>query len=453
MGLKFQNVKGTRDFYPEEMTARNWLVQTWRSVSHRNGFEEYDGPTFEYLDLYTAKSGEAIISELFHFEDRAGRKLALRPEMTPTLARMVAARAGALPRPIRWFCVPNFFRGERPQRGRLREFLQWNVDIIGTDEQAGEAADAECIFVALDFLREVGLTPDHVQMKISSRVLLARILEALAIEPPQHQAVYAALDKRDKLPEPAFMEGLEKLGLSPPQRQQLYHLGDAKGPAGFAVVESILGTSAGPDHPLSRLKKTFSILQAMGVADYCVFDPGVVRGLAYYTGVVFEAYGKGTLQRAICGGGRYDQLLQAVGGPELSGVGFGMGDVIVLDVLQELGLLNHPQPPAGFFVADDGELDAAALLGIVAAVRQGLREPCHYSLKRVSLKKQLQQAVACHARFVIILGDRIALKDLRSGRQCEVGSAGSSGLADQREPFLSDLRRAQAVLSDQPASS
>ncbi|MEP0842849.1 MAG: ATP phosphoribosyltransferase regulatory subunit, partial [Phycisphaerae bacterium] len=154
--MKFQNPKGTRDFYPEDMAVLNWIMDGWRRVSLRNGFEEYEGPIFEYLDLYKAKSGEGIVSELFHFEDRGGRALAIRPEMTPTLARMVAARAQSLPRPIKWFTLPRLCRAERPQRGRLREFFQWNADILGADEVL---ADAECIFTALDFFREAGLTP------------------------------------------------------------------------------------------------------------------------------------------------------------------------------------------------------------------------------------------------------------------------------------------------------
>jgi len=333
--LKFQNVKGTRDFYPQEMAVRNWLVEKWRKISQRNGFVEYDGPTFEYLDLYTTKSGQEIVSQLFSFEDRGGRKLALRPEMTPTLARMIASRANSLPKPIKWFCVPGFFRGERPQRGRLREFLQWNVDIIEETDKPGNVSDAECIFVALDFLTDVGFSSDQVEMRISSRELLAQLLSALGFTELQHEDVYAVLDKRDKLPEEVFVEELDKLGMTPDQREQLLRLGEVRDDAAFALAEEVLGGAQCDDSPLGRLQGVLNILGLMQVRDYCTFDLGVVRGLAYYTGIVFEAYSKGTLKRALCGGGRYSNLVGVLGGPKnLTGIGFGMGDVIVLDQLE-----------------------------------------------------------------------------------------------------------------------
>ena len=194
--MRFQCPRGTRDFYPDAMAVRNWIADAWRRVSLRSGFEEYDGPIFETLDLYRVKSGDAIVSELFHFADRGGREFAIRPEMTPTLARMVAARAASLPRPVKWFCTPRLCRAERPQRGRLREFFQWNIDILG---EGGLIADAECIFVAADFFREVGLTADHVAIKINSRELVRCLLNSAGIDPGRHDEIYAVLDKRDVL--------------------------------------------------------------------------------------------------------------------------------------------------------------------------------------------------------------------------------------------------------------
>lgn len=443
--LKFQNVKGTRDFYPEEMARRNWLIDTWRRVSHRNSFVEYDGPTFEYLDLYTAKSGEGIVSELYNFEDRGGRKLALRPEMTPTLARMVAARANALPKPIRWFCVPNFFRAERPQRGRLREFWQWNIDIIGTPEEANCVADAECVFVAIDFLREVGFTPQQVEMRISSRRLVAQILESLGVESSRHPAVYAVLDKRDKMPAEVYAEQVSALGLNRQQADALQRLSSARGQAGFEVVEQILDQQQQADSPLGLLRSVFSLLGSMGVADYCLFDPGIVRGLAYYTGIVFESYSKGTLRRALCGGGRYDNLLEEVGGPALSGVGYGMGDVIVLDQLEEMGLLKSDQARGGFFVVRDGAERVADTLAVVSLVRSGLKERCGFTLRQASLKKQMQDAGAQNARYVIILADRLAIKDLDSGVQRDLAFNGKLEDERERRAFKDELAR---VLDD-----
>ncbi len=443
--MKFQNVKGTRDFYPEQMATRNWLIGKWREISRRSGFVEYDGPVFEYLELYTNKSGEGIVSELYNFEDRGGRKLALRPEMTPTLARMVAARANALPKPIKWFCVPNFFRAERPQRGRLREFWQWNVDIIGTPEEADNVADAECILVAIEFLREVDFSPDQVEMRISSRTLIAQVLETLGIESARHAAIYAVLDKRDKLPAEVFIEQVCTLGLGQEQQAALLKLGEARGPEGIEMIEQLLGGNQAAESPLGRLKGVLGLLKLMRVADYCVFDPGIIRGLAYYTGIVFEAYSKGTLGRAICGGGRYDNLLKEVGGPPLSGVGFGMGDVIVLDQLEEMGLLKLDQPREGFYVVNEGMERIDDTMVIVSVVRFGLKQPCNHSYRRTSLKKQMQEASAHNVGHVIIVGDRIALKNMATGEQVDLSFNKKIENQADCEEFLAEVRRLTLV--------
>ena len=201
--MKIPPVKGTRDFYPEQMAIRNWIIEGWRQAGIRNGYVEYDGPIFEHLKLFTEKSGEEIAGQLFSFTDRGGRELALRPEMTPTLARMVNQQINSLPRPIKWFTVPRLFRAERPQRGRLREFFQWNVDVIGSEDVL---ADAECIYTAIDYLRSVGLTGKDVVVKISSREVLAALLEDLGFAENELEDVYALLDKRPKLPRETFDE-------------------------------------------------------------------------------------------------------------------------------------------------------------------------------------------------------------------------------------------------------
>src|SRR3989304_2052100 len=195
--MKIQPVKGTRDFYPQDMAVRNWIIDGWKKVSNRNGCEEYDGPMFEYLKMFQIKSGDEIVEQLFSLKDRGGRELALRPEITPTLARMVNQRISSLPRPIKWFSVPRLLRAERPQKGRLREFFQWNVDIIGVES---ELADAEVIFCAVDYLRETGLTPNDIVVKISSRKLLAAVLEKMGISEKRLEMLYPVLDKKDKVP-------------------------------------------------------------------------------------------------------------------------------------------------------------------------------------------------------------------------------------------------------------
>jgi len=423
--MKFQAPKGTRDFYPEDMAARNWVMDAWRRVSIRNGFEEYDGPIFELLDLYKAKSGEGIVSELFHFEDRGGRELAIRPEMTPTLARMIAARANSLPRPIKWFSVPRLCRAERPQRGRLREFFQWNIDVVGVDDVV---SDAECILVAVDFLREIGLTPNDVVMKINSRSLLSSLLAAQGFEKDRHEAIFAVLDKRDKLPREAFVETVEKVSRDGEEKTTLSSIGQAAGPDGLAGLAKMAEENAPAEAELDRLRQLLDLLARMGVGEYCQFDMGVVRGLAYYTGVVFEGFGKGEFQRAICGGGRYGFLLEAVGGPPMSGIGFGTSDVVILTLLAELDRLPaeaRKSKQVDVFLIDADQ----SLFGEVLKLAAGLRRAgiaAEFSYRRQALGKQLKQASACNASRAVIVGNEytqrqaLSVKDLASGKQVEV---------------------------------
>jgi len=420
--MKFQCPRGTRDFYPPEMAVRNFIVDRWRRVSHRNGFEEYDGPIFESLDLYRIKSGEAIVSELFHFEDRGGREFAIRPEMTPTLARMVAAKAASLPRPIKWFSAPRLCRAERPQRGRLREFFQWNIDILGGE---GVLSDAECVFVAADFFRDCGLTTDHVVIKINSRAMLAAILENADIAPQQFDAIYAILDRRDKIDPSAFQKMIQNLNLTAGQTEMLLSLGDAKGPDGLRDMRSLLvGHTDGLSH-VDDTERLFELLATMGVADFCTFDMGVVRGLAYYTGMVFEAFGKLGLQRAICGGGRYDQLLAAVGGPSMSGTGFATSDVVIQDLLGELNLLPVTSAAVDIFVIDGDPSAFDFVLTIVTSLRKR-NVAAAFSYKRQAVGKQFKQAAAKSAHHVIVVDAEspttrlVQVKNLATGLQQEV---------------------------------
>lgn len=417
---KFQAPRGTRDVYPADAVVRRWILESWRRVSLRNGFEEYDGPTFEDLDLYRVKSGDEIVDQLFHFTSRGGSEYALRPEMTPTLARMVGARAQALPKPIKWFCMPAMFRAERPQRGRLREFLQWNIDILGEPDII---ADAECIFVLTDLFRELGLTPDQVEVKINSRALMAAVLRQAGFADDGLEPVYAVLDKRDKLPDEDFEKAVGELASDGRQKTTLLAVGQARGGAGLASVRDHLG---GEEEGLARhedVVRLFAHLSAMGVADYCRFDMGVVRGLAYYTGVVFEAFGKGGLQRAVCGGGRYDHLLAGVGGPAMTGVGFGAGDVAMHDLAEEFNLLPDDLAARDSVFVLDAE---ASLFPLALKVASELRRrgfEAVFSYRRQSLGKQFKQASSKGAARAVIIDQRTAdesvvgLKDLRSGVQ------------------------------------
>ena len=422
--MKFQSVKGTRDFYPEDMAVRNWIIDAWRQVSLRNGFEEYDGPIFEYLDLFKAKSGEGIVSELFHFTDRGERELAIRPEITPTLGRLIAAKAHSLPRPIKWFSVPRLCRAERPQRGRLREFYQWNIDIVGQDDVL---ADAECLLVAIDFFRYVNLTPDDMVLKLNSRSLLAALLIARGFAADRHEAIYTVLDKRDKLPEDAYEEMLKKITNDDRECAELHTIVQAHGPEGLDEVERLTAGNEAAEKEMQRLRSLWTVFETMNIADYCTFDMSIVRGLAYYTGVVFEGFGKGGLQRAICGGGRYDGLIKLLGGPPMSGIGFGTSDVVMLDLINDLDRLPTEakiSKHVEFFVIDADTAYFNNVLDIVAKLRHA-GHGAEFSYKRQNVGKQFKQASNVNATYAVIVGAECAernvvgIKNLATGEQIE----------------------------------
>ncbi len=413
--MTLQAPKGTRDFYPSDMAWRQYLLDAWRRVSERHGFEQVDGPIFEHLDLYKVKSGEGIVSELFHFEDRGGRGLAIRPEFTPTLARMIAAKANALPKPIKWFATPNFCRAERPQRGRLREFWQWNVDMVGLE---GPAADAEVIGVAVDLLRELGLTHEHVTVKLSHREVVRQILKLLGVPDDRVLDAFDLLDRRDKLEPQAFLREAKNLGLDEDRVERFSQMIRRRFPAGDV---DHLCRAVGVEDGLDELRALDTQLQAFNLAPWCEYDLGIVRGLAYYTGTVFEVHEATGAERALAGGGRYDQLIELFGGPALPAVGFGMGDVVLSLVLQDKGLTGEvgPRPDVVVLAASD---DAAARVpGLVSSLRrEGRHARMSYKTTR-NVGKLLKDAEKANARFALIVEDAsIQLKDLATGEQSEV---------------------------------
>ncbi len=409
--MRFQSVKGTRDFYPADMRLRNWIADAWRRVSLRNGFEEYDAPIFEYLDLFTIKSGEEIASQLFSFTDRGGRNLAIRPEITPSLARMVNAQINSLPRPIKWFSIPRLCRAENPQRGRLREFFQWNIDVIGSDDVL---SDAECIFVAIDFLREVALTPDEVCVRIGSRPLTVAALQKTGVPPDAMDKILPVLDKRPKVSEEDFQKLSGTVGLTDDQITTICRFQDC---TTLAEVREVLGDLDTDD--VDDLERLWDYLQAMDVADYCVMDMRIVRGLAYYTGIVYEVFARDESLRAVGGGGRYDNLLEVLGGPAIGATGFGMGDVVLGILLEEKGKLPDLTRTLDFFVIDDSDVSLDQVTKIVAALRSK-NYSADFSYKRQPIGKQLKEANRRGAgRAVIVRKDRLAIKDLTTGEQKE----------------------------------
>jgi histidyl-tRNA synthetase len=407
-----QALPGFRDFYPSDVALRDYVFRTWRQVASRYGFEEYDGPPLEPLELYTAKSGEEIVGQLYSFTDRGGRQVSLRPEMTPTLARMVAARANGLRKPIRWFSIPQLFRYERQQRGRLREHFQLNCDLIG---EPGHLADAEIIALAIDVVRAFGLGPEDVRVRLSDRRLLTAILKGLGVSEPQVPAVWQVFDKLRRTPEEVSAARLSDARIPGATVERLLALARTRTWSDLPDLGADLHPAVTAGEPLRR---TLESLEAMGYADYLDLDLGIVRGLAYYTGTVFELFDARGELRAICGGGRYDNLLGSLGGVDLPALGFGMGDVVLGELLRERGLVPEPGSSIDVFLAAITPDDLPHVLGLARELRDaGLR--VEYALAPQAVGKQLKLADARSARLAVVVGpdDRargeVMVKDLR----------------------------------------
>ena len=397
--MKTTALPGFRDFYPDDLALRSHIFATWRSVAGRYGFEEYDGPPLEPLDLYTGKSGDEIVGQLYNFTDKGDREVALRPEMTPTLARMVAARANGLRKPIRWFSIPQLFRYERQQRGRLREHFQLNCDLIG---EPGPLGDAEIIALAIDVMRAFGLTAKDVRVRLSDRRVLSAVLAARGVPDHALGEAYHFIDKIERLRRDEIERFTSEAGsvIGP---ATVHDLEDVSRIKGWAKLDAELERSQAAKAAAAPLRATYAALEAMGLADFVDLDLAIVRGLAYYTGTVFELFDAGRTLRAICGGGRYDNLLSSLGGVDLPALGFGMGDVVLAELLKERGL--GPTVTAGLdvFVAAVTADDLPRVLALAHELRDaGLR--VEYALSVVPLRKQLDLAAARRARYAVVVG-------------------------------------------------
>jgi histidyl-tRNA synthetase len=423
--MQTQPLPGFRDFYPAEFAFRAHLFETWRRVCRRYGFEEFDGPPLEPLELYTAKSGEEIVGQLYNFEDKGGRQVALRPELTPTVARMVAARAGGMKKPIRWFSIGQMFRYERQQRGRLREFFQLNADLMG---EPGPLGDAEVIALAIDLMREFGLGPDVVRLRLSDRRVLQALLKGAGVAAADLPAAYGVIDKLERMkPEQVaeIREGRDARFAGPVGAGVL----EVAGLRGWPAVEAALAKVPGGPEAGAPLGEVLRALEAMGLGGYVDVDLTIVRGLAYYTGTVFELFDAGRSLRAIAGGGRYDELLRLLGGVDLPAVGFAIGDVVLGELLRERGLV--PELPAAIqvFVAGVTAEDQPHVLRVAHELRAaGLR--VEYALRAEGLGKQLKLADQRQARAAVVIGpdDRARgeamVKDLAGKTQRAVPLAG-----------------------------
>jgi histidyl-tRNA synthetase len=420
--MQAKALPGFRDFYPEDAALRNHIIDTWRAVATRYGFEEYDGPPLEPLELYTQKSGEEIVGQLYHFEDKGGREVALRPEMTPTLARMVAARASALKKPIRWFSLPQLFRYERQQRGRLREHFQFNMDLIGAP---GPLADAEIIAAAIDVVRDLGFTASDIQARISDRRVIAALLAEGGVAEAQLPAAYAAIDKIERESRGSLSKELGAAGLSSQAVDSVFKAGSIRG---LADVQSALADVANGSKVGDPLVQCATALDNMGLGDFVAIDLSIVRGLAYYTGIVFELFDVGRSLRAICGGGRYDGLLDALGRVDLPAVGFGMGDVVLAELVRARG--DSPQRSEGLdaFLAAVTSQDVPEVLRLAHKLRDG-GVRVEYSLKTQGVAKQLKLAAARPAKKAVVIGPNeremgeAVVRDLNTGVEERVSLA------------------------------
>ncbi|HUL49447.1 MAG TPA: histidine--tRNA ligase [Gemmatimonadales bacterium] len=407
-----QALPGFRDFYPDDLALRNHIFAAWRRVAARYGFQEYDGPPLESLDLYLQKSGDEIVGQLYEFTDKGERRVALRPEMTPTLARMVGAKAQALKKPIRWFSIPQLFRYERQQRGRLREHFQLNMDVIG---EPGPLADAELMAAALDIMRELGLKAGDVRLRLSDRRVLRPLLLGHGVTETELPLAFAALDKFER--EPGFVSKL-----LPARAQAVEAIARL---SGIDAVQAALREVKADARAGEPLAEAVCALQAMGLGEFVDVDLTIVRGLAYYTGIVFELFDASRALRAICGGGRYDDLIKQVAGVDLPCVGFGMGDVVIGELLRERGVSTEtPGRLDAFLVAVSGE-DVPAVLALAHVLRdQGFA--VEYGLRQAAIRKQLELAVARGAPRPVILGpdERTAgvavVRDLGAGTEARV---------------------------------
>ncbi len=405
MAQRIRPVKGTRDFYPEDMALRQWLYRHMRAVSEQFGYQEYDGPFLEPIELYAAKSGEELVKEqAFVFPDRSGDLITLRPELTPTLARMVAQRQKQLYFPLRWWSFGPFWRYERPQRGRGREFFQWNVDLLGVNRPE---ADAELVAVGATFFRRVNLTPQEVRIYVNSRRLMDQALDRIGVPAGMRPAVFRLIDRLDKIsPETWEAQALD-MGLSQEQVKDLKAL----------LEQRDLWKQS------EELRRFFRAVEALGVAEYVAYHPAIIRGLDYYTGIVFEARDAQGQFRAILGGGRYDNLVADVGGDPIPGVGFAMGDMVITLVLEHYG--KRPQldlAPAPILVTVFDEEHLLPSYRLARDLREAGFRVVVYP-EPVRLSKQFKYANRVGVQVVVVLGPdeaaqgTLTLKHMGTGEQ------------------------------------
>ncbi len=422
--MQFQSLPGFREFYPDSCARRNHIFSQWRRTARAFNFHEYDAPVLEPLELYTEKSGEEIVDQLFSFEDRGGRSVTLRAEMTPSIARLIGAKANSLKRPIKWYHVGEHYRYEKPQKGRLRAFYQFNADIFG---EPGPGADAELITLLVQTLRAFGLTENDFKIRLSDRDLWLLILAAEGVAKSDSATVLGAIDKLERTDR---TKTVEKLAVVLGDRTESF-LGKVEtliAIRDFATLSDFIGKltldenlATEAQNRLENWKLLLSFLESSGVGDFIQIDLGIVRGLAYYTGFVFEAFEADGQGRALAGGGRYNNLVQKLGGPEIAAVGFAMGDVTLTDLLESRCLLPDYTET----------LDFVAIIGSPKARKVALKDIyllrslgycIDYPLKDQGFGKQFKDANLKGARFAFIYGDDEIEKNVVKVRDFTTGA-------------------------------
>lgn len=406
--------KGTRDFYPDDHRYKSWLFGKWRSIAALYGFEEYDAPVVESEDLYIRKAGEEVTQQLYNFEDKGGRRLSLRPEMTPSLARMVLAKKNALSFPLKWFSIPQCWRYERMTRGRRREHYQWNMDIWGV---SGIEAEAELLSAAITSFQQMGITSQDVGIKINSRKLVTSLMTSLAIPEDKWAATCVLVDKLEKVPLDSLTAEFEALGLA---RETVQSLVESMKLQKLEDFEKLLGAD---NEGVSDLRKLFQLAKSYGYSDWLIFDATVIRGLAYYTGIVFEGFDRKGELRAICGGGRYDKLLESMGGDSVPAVGFGFGDAVITELLLSKGLLpdtSKSTVDVVVYAMDEGLREKAT--GMAAQLRAA-NVKADLILEEKKAKWVFQKADKIGASVVVMFAseeaksNNVVIKSLKDGVQ------------------------------------
>jgi len=423
--MEFGPPRGMRDFYPDDMSARNTLFGIWRRAALLHGFEEYDAPVVETEELLIRKAGEDIVRQIYGFEDKGGRRLALRPEMTPSLARMVLARQNTLAFPLKWFSIPQCFRYERMTKGRKREHYQWNVDIIGEESVH---AEAEVLSAAIKALITAGLREGEFCVHVGSRALLGDLFKASGIPTEHFDAVCLALDKRDKLPQDQIGALLQTGGL--------FDLEQIERALSLMKIESLEEAAAflkkEKSTALEDVGRLFAVMSEYGLAEFLKFDISIVRGLAYYTGIVFEAFDAKREFRAIFGGGRYDNLLSSLGGRRMPCVGLGFGDVVVIEILESLGRTLAGETGLDAVIGFLSEEERTMALRGARALRAADLS-VNVDLKPQKAKKFFAKAAKAGARFALFLGPEereqgaYTVKNLADGAQETVPLAELAG--------------------------